>query len=47
MDQFGWNSDEVVLKYGMLMLGIGVLAFMIFFLVGPLSRRYSNIYNQR
>lgn len=40
MDQFGWNSDEVVLKYGSIMAGIGILAFIGFFTVGPLSQRW-------
>ena len=39
MDQFGWNSDEVVLKYGIIMAGIGIIAFIGFFTVGPLSAR--------
>ena len=40
MDQFGWSSDEVVLKYGMVMASMGVLAFAIFFAVGPLAKRF-------
>ena len=42
MDQFGWNSDEVVLKFGCIMGGIGVIAFIGFFSVGPISKRYKN-----
>ena len=40
MDQFGWSSDEVILKYGMVMASMGVLAFAIFFAVGPLAKRF-------
>ena len=40
MDQFGWSSDEVVLKYGMVMASMGILAFAIFFAVGPLAKRF-------
>ena len=40
MHQFGWNSEEVLLKYGLIVGGMGISAFLCSFIVGPISRRY-------
>ena len=40
MHQFGWNSEELLLKYGLIVGGMGISAFICSFIVGPISRRY-------
>ena len=38
IDQFGWRSDDVVKKFGALLTSSGVVAFISFVAVGPLTK---------
>jgi len=39
-DHFGWTADEIVSKFGIIMSVNGGLAFLCFFIIAPLARRF-------
>ena len=42
-DHFGWTADEIVSKFGIIMSVNGGLAFLCFFIIAPLARRYDTM----
>ena len=39
IDQFGWTEEETILKFGILVAGVGLMCIFLFASVGPLVNR--------